>query len=322
LKKLRKYFLIATVLAVVIYLILAVYGNLDDLEKSFSSFRLWLLPFVLFLAILNYITRFFRWQFYLNQLGLKIKWGQSFTIFFIGLLMSITPGKSGELLKSYLLKENSGIPISQSAPIVFAERFTDFLAVLLLSGVSFLIYSFSKPQISYYGLYIIGVSVFLTLVVIGFIFTGERFWRKISLFERFGTYIRSLLATAQSLLVPKNTVIALFLGIVAWFWECWGLYYTLKGFDIQLPLATSVFVYSFSTLVGALTFLPGGLGGTEASMVGLMVSYGIGRGKAVATTVVIRACTLWFAVLVGILGFLAYKVQPKICIEQPLEKHT
>jgi hypothetical protein len=45
------------------------------------------------------------------------KW-DSFLMFFSGLAMVITPGKVGEWLKSYLLREVHGTPVARSAPIL------------------------------------------------------------------------------------------------------------------------------------------------------------------------------------------------------------
>ena len=48
--------------------------------------------------------------------------------------MTVTPGKVGEWLKSYLLKEVHGTPVTRSAPILLAERLTDSLALLIICG--------------------------------------------------------------------------------------------------------------------------------------------------------------------------------------------
>ena len=49
--------------------------------------------------------------------------------------MSVTPGKVGELFKSALLYELKRTPVSQSAPIVVAERITDLLALVILTAI-------------------------------------------------------------------------------------------------------------------------------------------------------------------------------------------
>jgi uncharacterized protein (TIRG00374 family) len=60
------------------------------------------------------------------------------------------------------------------------------------------------------------------------------------------------------------------------------------------------------TIAGALSFLPGGLGVTEAGMTGLLtrLGHGIDGAVAVGATFVTRVCTLWFAVLVGFVALL------------------
>jgi uncharacterized membrane protein YbhN (UPF0104 family) len=48
--------------------------------------------------------------------------------------------------------------------------------------------------------------------------------------------------------------------------------------------------------------LPGGLGGAEFSMLGMLFALGVPSAAAVTATAVIRVVTLWFAVLVGFLA--------------------
>jgi uncharacterized protein (TIRG00374 family) len=72
------------------------------------------------------------------------------------------------------------------------------------------------------------------------------------------------------------------------------------GSDMSLQVA--LFIYAFSMLVGALSFLPGGLGGTEATMVALLMLNNVAQPQAVAATVLIRLVTLWFAVALGVIA--------------------
>jgi uncharacterized protein (TIRG00374 family) len=111
-------------------------------------------------------------------------------------------------------------------------------------------------------------------------------------------------ASMRSLLRPSLLVPATLLGATAWFAECLGFALVLHGLGIAEPVARATFVYAFSTLVGALLLLPGGLGGTEGTMVALLVSDGAQKPLAVAATFVTRLATLWFAVLVGALVLL------------------
>ena len=53
--------------------------------------------------------------------------------------------------------------------------------------------------------------------------------------------------------------------------------------------------------------LPGGLGATDASITGLLVLLALPKSVAVASTLIIRAATLWFAVVVGIVAVMFYQ---------------
>jgi uncharacterized protein (TIRG00374 family) len=83
------------------------------------------------------------------------------------------------------------------------------------------------------------------------------------------------------------------------------------GTDVPLGLAT--LIYAVTTIAGALSFLPGGLLVTEASMTLFLVqsSGGVDQPTAVAATILTRLATLWFAVLIGLAALaILYRVAP------------
>lgn len=61
----------------------------------------------------------------------------------------------------------------------------------------------------------------------------------------------------------------------------------------RLPVVTALFVYAFALLVGGLSFLPGGLGSREATMIGLLSLRSLPAEAAAITA------TLWFALSLG-----------------------
>src|SRR5438105_8579124 len=107
---------------------------------ALARFRWEYLPAILALTLFNYICRFFKWQYYMKRLKIDVPWVKSFLIFISGLSMAITPGKVGELLKSYLLKRSTGAPISYTSPIIVAERLTDGIAMLVLASAGLVLY--------------------------------------------------------------------------------------------------------------------------------------------------------------------------------------
>lgn len=77
---------------------------------------------------------------------------------------------------------------------------------------------------------------------------------------------------------------------------------TLQLIGLELPLLASFGIYGLAISIGALSFLPGGLGGTEATMILLLGLAGISTADAGAATIILRLATLWFAVLIGVVA--------------------
>src|SRR5947209_6431879 len=121
---------------------IALYADAPRMLRALASFRWEYLPLILGLTLFNYFWRFIKWQYYLRRLEVKISWGKSLLIFISGLSMAITPGKVGELLKSYLLKHSTGAPISRTSPVIMAERLSDGIAMLLLATTGLVLYRF------------------------------------------------------------------------------------------------------------------------------------------------------------------------------------
>lgn len=284
---------------------MSLWANVHELSDALRRFQHGYIPLVLLLASLNYLTRCVKWEMYRRALQIVLPTRVSVLVFFSGLVMSVTPGKFGEVLKSYLLKQANGTPIPRSVPIVLAERFTDFIALILLSSAGTFAFA--------YGGRLFAVSVLLTIAV--FILVSSRTWstqvlRALSHVPRFSGMARRLEEAYRSvlqllhwhLLIPTTLI-----SVLAWFWECLGFYLILHGFGTALSPFEATFIYAFSTIAGAVTLLPGGLGVTEAGMAGLLLVFGIPKFTAVAGVLIVRVCTLWFAVLIGLVALWVFR---------------
>src|SRR3989304_432305 len=131
---LRNKLLVSLVLGLVVVFGLMVYGDFPSMVEALGRFKWAYVPAILALTLLNYVLRFIKWHYYVGLVGARdVKKLDSFLLFFSGLSMVMTPGKLGEWLKSYLLREISGVPVSRSAPIIIAERLTDGVAMGLLA---------------------------------------------------------------------------------------------------------------------------------------------------------------------------------------------
>ena len=110
---------------------------------------------------------------------------------------------------------------------------------------------------------------------------------------------------------------ALMLGIIGWTCEGIGFFLIAQNLQIEITLDTAIFIYATSSLLGAISFLPGGLGVMEGSMeVFLADLLKIGTALAGALIILIRLTTLWFGVGLG-LAFLLIVVKR---LEKPTEE--
>ncbi|MFH1530183.1 MAG: lysylphosphatidylglycerol synthase transmembrane domain-containing protein [Pseudomonadota bacterium] len=252
------------------------------------------------LAVSNYLLRMAKWNFFLRLLGQRVPRGRSAAVFFAGLSMSMTPGKLGELLKALLLRDLEGVPVATTAPVVLGERLTDLLSlvVMITGGVWVLGYGWDVLLLA---------TAMCGLVVLGVLyppFTRGVLWgvartpgvRKMAgpLGEAFGN-MAALLAVGPMLW-------ATLLSAAAWSLECVAFWLILRGLGVaDAPLLQATFVYALGTVAGAVSMLPGGLVATEGSMV-LLLTKVLGMTTlpvAVAATLLVRLCTLWFATFLG-----------------------
>ena len=104
------------------------------------------------------------------------------------------------------------------------------------------------------------------------------------------------------LLDGRASLLSLVLSVVAWFAECLGMWLVCRGLGFAVSPLEAMFVYAAGTLVGSLTFLPGGLGGTEATIIWLLGTLGMPAVQGAAAALLVRLFTLWLAVVIG-LGF-------------------
>ncbi len=305
LQTIRNRVFLSIAIAALIYLVFMIYVDYEKVISSFKNFNWYLLPILLLLSFGNYVSRFFKWEYYLKIIDVRLHNLDSLSIFMSGLIMSVTPGKMGELLKSYLVKQVNGTSISKTAPIVFAERATDFLSLTIMAFTGAYFYDYGKNIII-----IIGLIILAGLIILS---NKKLFYKIISLFSNINFISKHILKistayeSSSKLLSFTPLLFMTSLSIVSWGFECFGYYLILTNFEIEIDFLWAFFSYSFATIVGALSMLPGGLGVTEGSLTLMLVQKGLSEHNAFAATFIVRAVTLWFAVLVGAISVLFYQ---------------
>jgi uncharacterized protein (TIRG00374 family) len=278
-------------------------GDLGHLGDQLEGFAWPAFGAALALALSNYVLRFVRWQLYLRRQNVRVPVASSFYVFMAGLSLSITPAKLGELLKSFLLREMHDIPAARTAPIVVAERVSDLIALLVLAVLGVAAYGVDPT-------FVIAAAALIGLGLLLLAWQAPTRWlidlatrpqRVRKLREPLHETLRGLGVLCR----PVPLLISTAIAVPAWACECLGFKLICDGFaGAPITMGHATLIYSMTTIAGALSFLPGGLGVTEGAMTVALVHDKIDRAAAVAATLLTRLATLWFAVLLGVV-FLA-----------------
>jgi uncharacterized protein (TIRG00374 family) len=221
--------------------------------------------------------------------------------------MSISPGKIGELLKSFLLKSKYKIPIAKSSSIVAAERLVEFAALIFLCIIGVIIYN---SRFNYIFVLVPIILVAAVIVnshrfkdILRKVFSSLPFIKKyIDNIEEFNFNFKKLLSLHLFLKI-------LLLSIVAWLLEFYGFYLILSSFKNDISFMWVSFAYSFSILIGAVSMLPGGIGTTEGSLSLLLNQNGFTENVAIASTIIIRLLTLWIPVFIGVIAMIIFLIK-------------
>lgn len=300
---LRTKFLISLLFGAAVVVALSLYADVARLAAALGAFRWELLPAILGLTLLNYTLRFLKWHYYLGQIGVRgLSMWFSIAIFFSGLAMVVTPGKVGEWLKSYLLREQTGTPFFRSAPVIIAERLTDGLAMVLLASGGLVLFQVGWQLVALVLLLALGVLVIawtppLAEAVFGV--AGRLPW-----LSGRSAHLREFYASSRTIFGPKNLLLGVGLGFVSWSGECFAYYLVLVGLgqpESMTLVVEAAFILAVASLGGSLLLLPGGLGVAEGGITGMaQFLVGMPRELAATSAILIRLSTLWFGVSLGL----------------------
>lgn len=309
---------------VVVYIAWLLVSDTREVADSLQGFAWSAVAWALLASSLNYMLRFWKWELALGWLDVRggsgglhepthLKLGRSLEIYLAGLSMSVTPGKVGEVLRSVLLRASNNVPFTRTAPIVVADRLSDLIALIVLAliGIS---------DFTQYLPYVVAALVFVIagVVVLGSpkLFGGIlNVCAKLPLIGGLAQRAHGLVDSAAKLLELRYITVLSAISVVGWGLECVGYWLILNGFPgVEASLLLCGFLWSSTTLIGALSFLPGGLGATEGSLGVLVARFAVGvsSSTAMASTLLIRLCTLWYGELVGAVALVSFMRDPKL----------
>ena len=281
-----------------IYAIFLFISDFSIISEKISNFKINYLPLILFFVSASWTPLFIKWHFLLKNCEIHVPLKKSILVFLSGPAFEITPGQIGALVKSQILKTSSNIPRTKTVPIIVVEKVYDLIGAVLASIIGIVILGMEP--------HLIVIAILVLVTIFFFVYyrpASEIFFKQITKRKFFSKYVENISDFYE--IVHKSTnvkvaTICILLALTYWFMVSAAGYYTLIAFDINiLDYLKVLAIYATSTLLGAISFIPAGIGITEGSITGLFTLNGIDVSTALILSVMIRVLTLWYTVGVG-----------------------
>jgi glycosyltransferase 2 family protein len=312
--RLVRQLIFATVLGGLVFAALALYGDLRSLRDLTRGWTWWSILAALAFSSGALSCRFYRWHLYLRKLGFAVPFTTSLLIFAAGLAMGVTPSRAGEVLKSFLLFEHTGIPVQHSVPIVVAERLTDLIAMVLATAALSGMFPGAGATAVIGGIIAAAVLMVCARREIGE--AALRLIEKLPVLSRVGPTLRQALDRLGQTAKPAILTKAVVLACLSFLCDGAVLLVLARASGINgITLPAGTFVYTAAMLAGGIAMTPGGLGVSEAGMIVLLVHLGIaslGSSAAASLTIIVRLVTLWWSVLLGLVALLILRRSARI----------
>lgn len=302
--KFNNRFIFVIVGAIILYAIFLLLSDVSLILSKIPNLKTEYLPIILILIPASWLFLFLRWNLLLKNSNIKIPLKENIKIYFAGFALAVTPGKFGELIKSQIMKTKFDVPHRTTSSLVLVERLYDLAGAIVVSFIGILLIGIGEYVIA--GASIVLISIFVMISSKKLFQNVLKIIGKIKFTQKYTVPLSESYETIQTSTKGKIVLTSILTTSAYWLLESLGVYFILLSFDINLLNYVHVIAtYTSSLILGAASFIPGGLGVVEGSLVGLLNFQGVDISDAFVLVVLIRLFTLWYSVIIG---FIALKL--------------
>lgn len=251
-------------------------------------------PFYLLLSILILgvivILSVRRWQIILQITGYSISFQRSFYILMAAFpLTSITPAKSGDVIKAYYLRDK--VPMSKTIGTVLAERMFDLFSLLLISIIGSM-FNFQKKILVFL------IPIFFLLIML-FILSGRNF-RVPFIKDSWHDKLQNMMLSIRTIMKNKKTFFTILtISIALWFLAMIQIMLFFYALDINVPFIFAMANIPIAIFVGFIPITLGGMGTRDATIIMLFAEYAEPE-KLLGVGILFSIFRYWILSLVGI----------------------
>ena len=254
------------------------------------------------LTVAFYCVQGLRWHLLLRAARVRLRLRESVLINLAGqTVTAVLP--LGDLTRALFASEASGAPFGATAAAVTVQELT-FTTFLVLSATPALL---SIPGGWLVSAIVLGgvAAALLIMVVPGLYRPVRRLLGRIPVLRQGAAQVDTLRRESVGLLSRPVAMASSLIDLVRVGLAAGALELLLRAMNIRRGWWLAVLVVAVAYVGGALSFLPGGIGANEASVIGVLVGFGVPAGQAAAVALLERVLLTGVPAAVGVLAYIA-----------------
>jgi uncharacterized protein (TIRG00374 family) len=274
--------------------------NPAKLGLALEHFQLSLVPAIVAASLCYYVLQGVRWHFLLRDVGARLAIGETILINLAAQVTTLLP--LGELTRVALAARAARIPFSDALATVTVEELTYGL-LLVVVAVPGLFEFHLSPAVPAAAL-LVAVLALAVLTVPQLFHVLHNLMSRILGLRRLLGPLDELQAGTVSLLHRRDTLgwsVITLVQVAAMTTVFWLVVTALDPGALTWPEAASV--YAVASMAGAISFIPGGLGASEATFAGLMIVVGLPPAQATAVALMQRVADQGVATASGLVAY-------------------
>ena len=281
-------FLFFFIITILFFFILLQFVDPEVILRTLSSAN----PLYLVLCILimfSYPTSIaWRWKFLLKRLDYDITFWESLCVV-MGTwpIMSVTPLKSGDLIKGIYVRDK--IPVAVATGSIITEKILDLSSLILFSIFGSLILS------QWYILLIASIVVVLISGILMVVRYGN-----IPFADRFKTKYDSLFLSVKVLLAePGSFAFILIFSLVKWLLVFWQTDLCFKALGVDIPFSFMIAALPIAIFIGLIPISISGMGTRDAALIYLFSGF-TSPGICLSVGILYSIFGYWLLSLIGL----------------------
>ncbi len=274
-------------IAILLALAITYRGEAEQIAKTIISAPAWL-----FFAALATVLIEFALQALRMHLVFKERFGETLRAYAVGHFVAFSfPSRTlGEGARIGAIAKELGVKVTETAAYVSVERLMDMM-VILTAAMAIL-----------WAINAMVAAIMVGAVTIGFyVLATEKLPRGIE--NALPTIVAEYLNNGRRILRNRRLAAALFLiTVMLWLIDFFRMWMILVAMGAHVSYPVVAALVSIAYILGVVSFLPGGLGAYEGSLIGGLVLHGVPADISVAATFYERFFSYWLWIIVGALA--------------------